>query len=392
MRKEMHTEKQVIAQLEKEILKTMKVIKKESVENHKMVNDAKERKNEILALKVRHETEKQEFENKMKSLKQELEKTDMTSRQLKRSQMNNDGLSKLEEGDNAEEFHNPADLLRQRLHKWQQNNIAKKELMDKYIRNVKVVEDAFEQIKEQTGIDTIDEIVATFIKAEEQNYLLYNYVNELNSEIDIVEEQNKQISQEIEEHEKRMKMTEAEKGELIKQKKNDLEVGRFELDKKEQEIKQKMENLGQIQGYVEKMISLFTNSSFPIQVAQPMHYDEDTQFTEKNASQYLAELEEYISQLIISLAYKNEKPNAAFSDIPFEKLDTKQFLTKKEQQKKYKEIFSALDDQKGHTSLPQEDQEENATKYVTSGKELYQRVLDSVNKGGVSSILSNTMH
>jgi hypothetical protein len=33
--------------------------------------------------------------------------------------MNNDGLSKIDETDGAEEFHNPADLLKQRLHKWQ---------------------------------------------------------------------------------------------------------------------------------------------------------------------------------------------------------------------------------------------------------------------------------
>jgi chromosome segregation ATPase len=144
------------------------------------------------------------------------------------------------------------------------------------MRNVKVVEDAFEQIKEQTGIDSIDDIVSTFIKAEEQNTSLYNYVNELNSEIDILEEQNKQISKEIQEHEERNKMSEEEKTELIKQKKNDIEVGKFQLEKKEQEIKEKMENLGEIQKHVEQMVSMFTNSDFPIQVAQPMHYDEDT--------------------------------------------------------------------------------------------------------------------
>jgi len=31
------------------------------------------------------------------------------------------------------------------------------------------------------------------VKAEEQNYSLYNYVNMLNSDIDMIEEQNKHI-------------------------------------------------------------------------------------------------------------------------------------------------------------------------------------------------------
>jgi hypothetical protein len=39
--------------------------------------------------------------------------------------------------------------------------------MEKYLRNVLVIQDAFNQIKERTGIQSEDEIVTTFIKAEE---------------------------------------------------------------------------------------------------------------------------------------------------------------------------------------------------------------------------------
>lgn len=80
-----------------------------------------------------------------------------------------------------------------------------------YIRNVKIIEDAFEQIKEATGISSTEEIVTTFIKAEEQNYSLYNYVNMLNSEIDMIEEQNKMIEMEIQKHEELGQMSVKEK-------------------------------------------------------------------------------------------------------------------------------------------------------------------------------------
>jgi hypothetical protein len=73
--------------------------------------------------------------------------------------------------------------------------------MDMYVRNVHIIEDAFSQIKQQTGISSTEEIVTTFIKAEEQNYSLYNYVNTLNSEIDMIEEQNRNIEKEINRHE-----------------------------------------------------------------------------------------------------------------------------------------------------------------------------------------------
>ena len=39
--------------------------------------------------------------------------------------------------------------------------------MDMYVRNVKIIEDAFDQIKDATGISSTEEIVTTFIKAEE---------------------------------------------------------------------------------------------------------------------------------------------------------------------------------------------------------------------------------
>ena len=44
------------------------------------------------------------------------------------------------------EFSNPAALLKLRLQKWTNNNKEKKNLMDMYIRNVNIIEDAFNQI------------------------------------------------------------------------------------------------------------------------------------------------------------------------------------------------------------------------------------------------------
>jgi coiled-coil domain-containing protein 63/114 len=67
----------------------------------------------------------------------------------------------------ATEFSNPIALLKERLNKWLRNNKEKKDLMDMYVRNVKIIEDAFEQIKEKTGISSNDEIVTTFCKSEE---------------------------------------------------------------------------------------------------------------------------------------------------------------------------------------------------------------------------------
>ena len=65
------------------------------------------------------------------------------------------------------ELSNPIVILKRRLNKITETNKEKRKLMEQYLRNVKVIEDAFDQIKQATGISNIEEIVTTFIKAEE---------------------------------------------------------------------------------------------------------------------------------------------------------------------------------------------------------------------------------
>jgi hypothetical protein len=86
--------------------------------------------------------------------------------------------------DKSPGFSNSIVIRKRRLNKIIETNKEKRKLMDQYLRNVKVIEDAFDQIKQATGISNIEEIVTTFIKAEEQNYSLQNYVNMLNTEFD----------------------------------------------------------------------------------------------------------------------------------------------------------------------------------------------------------------
>lgn len=62
---------------------------------------------------------------------------------------------------------------------------------------MKIIDDAFSQIKEATGITDIEEIMNTFIKSEEQNYSLFNYVDLLTSEIDRFQIKKKNLEEEI---------------------------------------------------------------------------------------------------------------------------------------------------------------------------------------------------
>lgn len=90
-------------------------------------------------------------------------------------------------------------------------NKEKKRVVDQYVKNATIIEQAFDQIKDNSGISNVDEIVTTFIKAEDQNYSLFNYVNMLNQETDALEDNNKYLDSEIEKYQLLSEQNEAEK-------------------------------------------------------------------------------------------------------------------------------------------------------------------------------------
>uniref|UniRef100_A0A7S3IZE9 ODAD1 central coiled coil region domain-containing protein n=1 Tax=Strombidium inclinatum TaxID=197538 RepID=A0A7S3IZE9_9SPIT len=197
--------------------------------------------------------------------------------------------------------------------------------MDIYVRNVNVIEDAFTQMKQATGISSTEEVVTTFIKAEEQNYSLYNYVNMLNSEIDMIEEHNKAIETEIKRHEELGDMTEKEK-EIVRQKLSEkVEESNALHNEKDQQIKLMEKNMVAIKDSVWRMVDEFKKSNFFLSVAQSNQYDDETVFNENNVTHYLAELEEYISLFMTYMACKQNDPNAPTVSIPFESMNVKEF-------------------------------------------------------------------
>ena len=102
-----------------------------------------------------------------------------------------------------------------------------------YIRNVNIIEDAFSQIKQQTGISSTEEIVTTLIKAEEQNQALTNYVNSLNSEIDMIEESNMNIQCDIKRYQELGNLAANDKELLKKRLADELETNDTQMKDKE---------------------------------------------------------------------------------------------------------------------------------------------------------------
>ena len=68
--------------------------------------------------------------------------------------------------------------------------------VDNSFERVQNFEEAFNKIKMATGISDVEGLVKTFIKNEDHNFSLFNYVNEQNNEIEKFEEQIQALREE----------------------------------------------------------------------------------------------------------------------------------------------------------------------------------------------------
>jgi len=248
-------------------------------------------------------------------------------------------------------------------------NIEKKRLLDQYVRNAKIIQEAFETIMEATGINNIDEIVTAFIKAEDQNVQLFNYVDQLNQENDSLEESNRQQDQLIAFYENMGQMNEDSLLSRIEELKANNQKQRERIVEHTAEINDQELEFHELQLICKDLVLDFKQANFNSKVAQQQNYDEHTQFTEGNIANYLGELEEYIAQLITLTALKNGDPNALISTMPMEMLKNKDW------QAKEMSIDPAYEIQLASTEDGEQEEDTNDKRV------LYQRFLEKKDRG-----------
>lgn len=65
------------------------------------------------------------------------------------------------------EFANPIVILNRMVARSDCRNREKERLSKRYVRNARIIDQAFEVIKKNSGMTNLDEIVCTYLKAEE---------------------------------------------------------------------------------------------------------------------------------------------------------------------------------------------------------------------------------
>ena len=79
---------------------------------------------------------------------------------------------------------------------------AEKRRKEREEHSVEAYEAKFKEIEQITGETDLDKLVERFIQVENKNYAIFNYVNELNNQVELLQEQIDQIKTDVRQFEK----------------------------------------------------------------------------------------------------------------------------------------------------------------------------------------------
>jgi len=72
-----------------------------------------------------------------------------------------------------------------------------RETLETDLQTLNQYKESFDSIKEVAELDDVDTIIARFLQQEAENFALFNYVTELNGEIESIQEEVNSVQQNI---------------------------------------------------------------------------------------------------------------------------------------------------------------------------------------------------
>lgn len=139
---------------------------------------------QMAALKQQADKEHAEFEKEWRELGKLIE-NDKKMKDFMRQKVRN----RAEENKQAETARAAEETARKKMLKSAMDNTKAMAAANSNAERIGTYEEAFAKIQAATGICDIDELVQNFIMAEDQNFTLFKYNNELNTDIEKIEQQ-----------------------------------------------------------------------------------------------------------------------------------------------------------------------------------------------------------
>ena len=207
-------------------------------------------------------------------------------------------------------------ILKVVLEKWANKTKEKKKGLDNYLKYIKVVEDAFNQIKQATGINQVEDIVVEFVKSQEQNQEIYAYMNALNSEIDGLEDSLRFVNEKI----GFMEMFKEAGTKSITEAKENFDRT---LNRTQDKTEGKQKKIEKIRNEIlicfpimSKIISVFKMVKITPQLNRKFENTWLDDLNEENIMSSLGYIEEFVNYMMILLAYSVNDQNPILGHNP----------------------------------------------------------------------------
>lgn len=162
-------------------------------------------------------------------------------------------------------------------------------------------QEAFAKIAKATGAKDIDELVKNFIEAEERNFTLSRFVNELTQETEQLDEEINHIKKDIEEYKNQGLGENNERKKLQKELEEKIRRNEESYDAHMTEYKGTLDKINSIKSSIEEIFSLVSDNN---ETAKRFKALQESQgLTQDNIMQYLGMVEEMINDMIKQYAF-----------------------------------------------------------------------------------------
>lgn len=168
---------------------------------------------------------------------------------------------------------------------------------------IRTYETAFKQIQEVTGQNDINIIVDNFIRTEEENFALFNYVNELNSEVEGLCEEVCLVQRDIDNFQMEDLETDAQHSDIMNSMEDKFETIASSTNRSETRLREINKTLDQLRSGIESLFGRINCDPRPIR----QMLGGDAGINNKNIMVYLGQIEHKTVEMLHALQFNKLK-------------------------------------------------------------------------------------
>jgi coiled-coil domain-containing protein 63/114 len=279
------------------------------IEDSKNAFQARDKaQSEMVALQQHAEKERNEFESEFNELGEMIKQQQGMLEQLRLKQLETTQETQIAQTISRDEM-NKNEIISNS--NWNATN-SNKNILPLTQEKINSYEEALHKIQEGTGIYDIHEIVSRFLEAEEQNFSLFNYVNDINSEIERLEHSIADMRNQIEKYRGQGMSTDTQRKKALR----DLEEKLYRTEKKADEYDSRYQRAVRTISQLKNGIhSIFTRIGAASTSVEEMLGNQGV--TESNMMQYLGIIEQRTSEILQAYAASQiGQPNEQSLQLP----------------------------------------------------------------------------